>query len=298
MYLFVFNPVAGRGRSKKILEEVKQVFGERGASYEVWETTGPNTAPDLARRAAEQGYESIISVGGDGTVLEVASGLLGTGCKMGVIPAGTGNDFIKSLGMDNDHIAAANAILDGHTRKVDIGSTEEGNCFMNVAGTGFDTEVVRYTERFKATLQGVAAYLMGVLCALFNYKCQRMRLTMDGNVIEDSIFLVAIANGKAYGGGMMVAPKASLFDGMFDVTVIYHLPKLKVPVIIGRFMSGKHEGLKDIKSYRCSEIRLELLDNVMPINMDGELIGQTPMTFKVLEKALAVFVPETGENNE
>ncbi len=292
MYLFIFNPVAGRGRSVKIFEDVKKIFDDAGQVYEVWQTTRAGEAKQLAQQAIKKNYRNIVSVGGDGTLLEVVTGLFGYECNLGVIPAGTGNDFVRSLGIGADHIHAAKVILLGNIRNVDIGSTIENNYFVNVAGTGFDTEVVRYTEQFKASFNGQAAYVLGILRSVFAYKNKRMRITMDGNTIEKKVFLIAIANGYTYAGGMKVAPNATPFDGYFDVTLFEAIPNYKVPVLLPSFIKGKHERIKQISSYKCREVTVEFIDGSGPINMDGEIIGSTPMTFKIAEKAFKMFVPE------
>lgn len=294
MFLFIFNPVAGRGRSVKVFDEVLSYFDRAGAPYEVWKTTYAGEATELAKKAASMKYENIISVGGDGTLLEVVTGLMGYECNLGIIPSGTGNDFVRSIGVGPDPIGAAKAILEGNTRYVDIGSTIENKYFVNVAGAGFDTEVIHYTERFKKRFSGQAAYILGILRSLFAYKCKRMRITMDGVTVEKNVFLIAIANGYTYAGGMKVAPNASAFDGLFDVTLFEYIANIKIPFYLSTFINGNHKPIKQISSHRCKEITIDILDGKNPINMDGEIIGETPMTFKVVEKAFKMFVPTSA----
>lgn len=291
MYLFILNPVAGKGRSLKIFDEVKRIFDQAGAEYDVWRTEYAGHAKELAAKAADMEYKNIVSVGGDGTLLEVATGIFGKNCNLGVIPAGTGNDFVRSLGIGADYHEAARVILSGSLRNVDIGATMENNYFVNVAGTGFDTEVVHYTERFKAFFKDQAAYILGILCSLFAYRSMRMRLTMDGVTMEKNVFLLAVANGYTYAGGMKVAPKASPFDGYLDVTIFEAIPNFFIPFFLPNFIKGKHDRIKHISDYKCKEITVELPDGNRPVNMDGEIIGDTPMTFRIEEKALSMFAP-------
>ena len=290
MYLFILNPTAGRGRSVRKFEEVKAVFDEKKIEYKVWETTYAGEATLLAKKAADEGYKNIISVGGDGTILEVATGLVGADCNMGIIPAGTGNDFVRSLGLTTDVIVAAETILSGNAEKVDIAKTEEDKYFMNVAGCGFDTEVLYYTERFKKNFKGQVAYIMGVLSALFRYSYIKARIELDDRVVEQDIYLVAVANGKTYGGGMNVAPGADVQDGYFDITVIDRVSKLTVLKILPKFIKGKHAGVRQIRNYRSKKVRI-ISEKEVPINMDGEIIGTTPMAFEILPSALNVFMP-------
>lgn len=291
MFLFILNPTAGKGRSVQCFEQVKEIFEKNHAEYEVWETTYAGEATELARKAVAEGYENIISVGGDGTILEVVTGIVGSGCSVGLIPAGTGNDFIRSLGMSTDVAEAAEVILAGRTEKVDLAKTEEDKYFMNVAGCGFDTEVIYYTERFKKNFRGQLAYIMGVMKALFGFSHISAKIELDDQVIEKDIYLVAVANGKTYGGGMKVAPHADAQDGLFDVTVIDRVSKLTVLSILPKFIKGKHDDVKQISSYRSRRVRITCGENV-PINMDGEIIGRTPMGFEIMPKALNMFVPQ------
>ncbi len=291
MHIFILNPTAGKGRSVNVFEQVKKIFDESHAEYQVWTTSYAGEATLLARKAAEQGFENVISVGGDGTVLEVATGLVGTNCTMGVIPAGTGNDFVRSLGMTADAEAAARMILEGNTKMIDIAKTEEDNYFINVAGCGFDTEVLYCMDGFKKHFKGQIPYILGLLKALFGYKCIKAKIELDDQVIEQGIFIVAIANGKTYGGGMNVAPGAEIADGMFDITIVDAVSKLTVLSILPRFIKGKHAGIKQIKNYRSSKVRVTC-EKEVPINMDGEIIGTMPMSFEVIPQALRMFVPK------
>lgn len=294
MFLFIFNPIAGRGRSIKIFDNVKKIFDDAGVEYTVWSTTYSGEATFLAKKAIEEGFKNIIAVGGDGTLLEVVTGIVGCDCNVGVIPAGTGNDFVRSIGIDADPEKAARVILDGNVRNVDIGSTVNNDYFVNVAGAGFDTEVIRYTEKFKSSFKGQTAYVLGILSALLYYRGKNMRITMDGKTIERKMFLIAVANGMTYAGGMKVAPKATPFDGYFDVTLFENIANIKVPFLLPFFIKGKHEKIKYISTYRCKEISIDVSDASEPINMDGEIIGSTPMTFKVLDGALNMYVPVCG----
>lgn len=273
----------------KIFEQVKAIFAENHAEFEVWETSYAGHAVELARKAVREGYENVIAVGGDGTVLEVATGLNGSECCMGVIPAGTGNDFVRSLGIATDGEQAAHTILQNHIRKVDMARTEEENYFMNVAGCGFDTEVVRCTEKFKSAFKGQLAYLLGLLNALIGYRCVRAKIDIDGKIIEQKVFLVAVANGQTYGGGMNVAPQADVADGLLDITVVDAVSGFTVLRILPKFIKGKHDEIKQIHSYRGKQVRIEC-EKELPINMDGELIGHVPMSFEILPAALNMFV--------
>ncbi len=289
MYEFLFNPVACHGKSSRVLDRITKIFDDAGRKYEIRTSEYKGHLTELAREASETDNEGIVVIGGDGSVLEVASGILGKDVKFGIIPAGTGNDFVRSIGVGNDPEYAAKAILNGKLKKVDIGQNEKGDCFINVAGVGFDTEVIRFTEKFKF-FHGMVPYVFGLFCSLFVYHGTNVDITIDGQKSSHRLFLLAIGNGRTYGGGMNVCPSASPFDGFFDLTVFDKLSNLKVPFKLISFISGKHENIKEIHNLRCREIRVET-EKPLPINMDGEIIGSTPMSFRIVEGALTLFIP-------
>lgn len=295
MYTFILNPVARNGKAKAIMKEVSSFLDEKGVDYEVMTSEYAGHSVELAREAVSCGRENIIAVGGDGTVQEITSGIAGHPCNYGIIPAGTGNDFVRSLGIPLDPVEAMSVILSGVTRPVDVGMTSEGRCFMNVAGTGFDTDVIRFTERFKA-FHGKVAYILGILTALFVYRCREVTVKTEEREFTEKLFLIAIANGKTYAGGLKVAPAASPFDGCFDITVLRAMPNIKIPFVLGYFANGRHDRVPGLYSFRCRSITISC-PSPSPINMDGEVIGETPMTFSVSHHMLNMYAAKSEEND-
>lgn len=290
MYYFILNPCAGRGRSVKIMQRVIEIMEKKRTKFKVRETEYPGHATIIAKEAIQNGFKSIIAVGGDGTVLEVANGMIGEKATMGIIPAGTGNDFIKTVGIPNDPEVAVNILLKEKQKKVDIGLADDKRYFLNVSGTGFDVEVLKNTEKVKGFLTGLAAYYTAVLMAVFGYKFKKVILKTKDMVIEKTVLLVAVANGIAYGGGMKVAPEASVEDGLLDVTIIEKMPRWKIPLELPKFIKGEHKKIKYIEKFKCESVTIET-DKAEPINMDGEIIGTTPVTFSVKKNAINVFAP-------
>jgi len=209
---------------------------------------------------------------------------------MGIIPAGTGNDFIKTVGIPNDPEIAAEILFKEKQKKVDIGLADGKRYFLNVSGTGFDVEVLKNTEKVKGFLTGITAYYTAVLMAIFGYKFKKVTLITNDRTIEKSVLLVAVANGIAYGGGMRVAPEASIEDGLLDVTIIEKIPRWRIPLDLPKFIKGEHDKIKSIEKFKCESITIET-EKPEPINMDGDIIGTTPVTFSVKRNAINVFTP-------
>lgn len=290
MYLLIVNPTAGKGRSLKRLKEVKEYFAKKNVEYEIIETKYPGHATQLAKEALEKGQREFLSLGGDGTILEISRALIGTDGVLGIIPGGTGNDFIRALNIPNDIPSSIDVILNNNVKKVDVGQTDKGEYFINVAGTGFDVAVLEYTKKFNKVLTGKAAYVAGLLRALFGYKGDELTLTVNGETFSNKSLIIAVANGKAYGGGMMVAPGAKADDGLFHVTLVDMPNRLKILKLLPSFMKGKHAKIKEIRNFTCDKISIESKKE-LSINVDGEITGVTPVTISLLPKALNVFAP-------
>lgn len=290
MYLLIYNPFAAHYHSKYALSEVLEYFDAKNLEYELWTSQYPKHTIELANDAINKGYKNIISVGGDGTLLEIAGCMAGSDCTLGIIPAGTGNDFAMTLYGEISVKKSIEAIVNGKTKLIDIGKTSEDTFFMNVAGTGFDTDVIKHTERYKKFFRGQIPYLLGIFSALISYKSKTVTITTEDTSFKQKVLIIAVANGKTYGGGMKVAPNAEISDGLFEITLIDHVPKIIIPFILPRFVSGKHENIKQLRSFKCKQIKIEC-DEDLPINMDGEIIGTTPKSFEIQKHKISVFVP-------
>ncbi len=291
MYYIIFNPTAGAGRSVKVMRAVEQHLKEQKIAYEVVETEYPQHAVKLARAVVGKGYKGIVSVGGDGTLLEVASELYGTEETLGIIPAGTGNDFRRAVHVSKDPIEALDVILTGHSEKVDIGFMGDERPFLNVAGTGFDVEVLRNTEKVRRLFTGGLAYFIGILMSLFRHKSINIEIKVNGQVLKRKVLLIAIANGKSFGGGLKVAPHSSVNDGLFNVLIVNHVPNWRILVELPKLKKGQIEKISVAEQLTCSDIHISS-ETPMSFDLDGEIYGQTPTHLCIKPAALRVFCPE------
>ena len=291
MYYIIFNPTAAAGRSAKTLERVEQCLKEKNEEYTVDHTEYPGHAKEMAAAAVGKGYNGILSVGGDGTLLEVAEALRGTDEVLGVIPAGTGNDFRQSIDVPKETGQAVDIVLNGFHRSVDIGLIDEEKCFLNVAGTGFDVDVIKNTNRVRRFVTGSLAYYLGIVFSIIGYKNTTINVKMNGETLRRTVLLVAVANGKCYGGGLQIGPNASVTDGLFNVVIINRLPKWRILLELPKLQRGDLDEIPFLEQYVCSEITI---DCTKPhrLNMDGDIYGQTPTTLRVAGSALNVFCPQ------
>lgn len=286
--MFIVNPAAGKGAALRQKDKIAAVIEKIGGiEYQIKYTERPGHAADIAREGAAQGCDIIFAVGGDGTVNEVVNGLIGTEAVLGVIPGGSGNDFIRSLNIGEDVEDIIKGAIKGGKRQVDVGIIN-GRYFINISSIGFDAEVVLATQKAKKLfLSGSTAYIAGLISTIFRRKADIITMVIDGQEVTKEVLLVAVANGKYYGGGMMAAPDAVIDDGLFDICLITNLSKLRMLYLFPRFMKGKHKDLKEVHFYRSQKVHIES-QNPMPVNIDGEVLRDKSATFEIVRNALFV----------
>ncbi len=286
----VVNRTAGKGKCGRLWPQIAAYLEELGLRFQVEFTQGAGDAIQLARQAADSGASTVLAVGGDGTLNEVVNGLVGhTETTLGIIPAGSGNDFIRSLGLKPaDWQAACQIIAKGKTKAVDLGQVN-GRHFINVSGVGFDATVVNCANTWgKAHFSSTLAYVAAVLKTLREFKPSHVKIQLDGQEVETLSWLVVVASGQYFGGGMWIAPQADIQDGFFDVCVLGNVSKLEFLRAFPSIFSGKHLSHPAIKFYRARHVRVEA-DGPMLAQTDGEVIGQTPISFQVRPEGLRIF---------
>ena len=292
----ILNPTAGRGQALKRRDElesllhrsIKNLFDV--VSWRVIETTGPGSATAIAAEAAEQGVNLVVAAGGDGTLSEVLNGLVGTQTQLGVIPLGTGNDFARTVGIGTELSKAVLTLFYGNPLQVDVGRTQ-GRYFLNVAGCGFDAVCAERVNKGYRNLRGTAAYVAAVYQSLIKFQPTQMRLTLDGETRDVCAMLCAVANAQSYGGGMRIAPKARLNDGLLDVCLVTAGSKWQFVKAFPRVYKGTHITHPDVVMLRAKEIRIES-ETDLPILVDGEIVGTTPAEFTVSPHAVTIMTPE------
>lgn len=278
MIEIILNPTAGNGRSLEIGEAVAARLKSLGKEFMIHKPETSEDATKFAQEAARRGAETVIAIGGDGTIHKTASGLRGTQTALGIIPAGTGNDFIKSAGIPQNWEEALDFLLSHPARPVDVGMVNDG-FFMNECGTGFDVLALDYAAEVKKHFRGLIPYMYGVVRSIISYRAGDMHLEIGDDVVLDGKYLVcAIANGRYIGGGMPIAPKADLCDGMLDILVVDAVPNWQIPFYLPSLMKGTlHTKTKVAHSYRAS--RCVVKCNNMRLNLDGEVVPMQEARF-------------------
>lgn len=286
MLTLIANPTAGSGYALKTEQKLKAALEGR-AAYEILHTAGPGDATRLAREAAAKaGCTGVVAVGGDGTCCEVACGLVGTGVPMGIIPSGTGNDFIKSVGLPKEPLAALDIILKGKPQPVDAGRLND-RMFLNVCGTGFDVQTLEFTQAAKKYARGILPYMIGLIRAIFSFRPVHVSFTADGVTQERDVLLCSIANGRYIGGGIPVCPGAQPDDGLLDMVIVETRPRWKIPFYLPGLMLGRIDSFRVTTHRRCST--MSILSKGMRLNVDGEILTMDEANFEVLQGKLLLF---------
>jgi YegS/Rv2252/BmrU family lipid kinase len=287
-YKLIANPAAGMHRSRHIAAQVVELLGQRKVDFDLEFTAAPKHAAEIALRSCKD-FDAIVAIGGDGTIHEIAGAMLDCHIPLGIIPAGSGNDLIKSLGIPNDVRAAVDILTAGQARTIDAG-TINGLCFVNVVGIGFDAAVNHNSHGFRWPASGLLRYVMALITTLGTYSPLPLTITMGGTTSTQYLFLLTIGNGTTCGGGFRLTPHARLDDGLLDVTfvkpisvprLLWHLPKV--------FQGTLERAERYASMKRVTHLRVESAAPV-PVHVDGEVYrGDTSrMDIEVIPKALTV----------
>jgi diacylglycerol kinase (ATP) len=287
----ILNPSAG---SVQHVDEIVARLG-RLPNAEIRVTGRRGSAARFARTAIRQGRETIIAAGGDGTLNEVINGIGENVAKarVGLIPLGTGNDFARTIGVPTDLEAAIDLIAAKKTRAVDLVrvTSDEVRYFVNVSAGGFSGLVdEKLTSEMKKTW-GPLAYLRGAAAALCDLRAYRTTLAFDNS---DSLMLdlynVVVANGRYVAGGRMIAPEASLDDGLLDIVLIPQRPAAELAVLAAQMAMGTHLTSDAVVFRRAAKLTVNSKPG-MWFNVDGELVGNEPARFEILPRALRFIAP-------
>lgn len=286
MIYAICNPTAGNGRGRKIGQEIEKRLLEQHYACHLEMTKAPGHATELAYAAAQSGAETVLAIGGDGTAVEVARGLIGTPAALGVIPAGTGNDFIKTLGLPKDPLAALDFVLAHPARDTDVGDVN-GRLFLNEIGTGFDVTVLDFAQKAKRFCRGLLPYLYGVIRTLFHFRGIQLSYAMDGGeMVTKDVFVIAVANGGVIGGGIPIAPEAQADDGLLDVVVVNKIRSRNLPARLIGLMRGKILSFPETQFIRAKKVFFSA--DKMRVNIDGEVTDEASVEAWLLPKALRI----------
>ncbi|HJZ81156.1 MAG TPA: diacylglycerol kinase family protein [Pyrinomonadaceae bacterium] len=312
--LVIVNPASAEGATRenwpKIASDLRTHFG--AFTVEFTEATGH--ARQLANEGARRGAKLVIACGGDGTISEVANGLIESSqeTELGILPGGTGSDFRRTLGMPTNIAAAARALRDGRTRKIDAGRVtfvnddgeRETRFFVNVASFGMSTDVLHRTSSGEAT-KWIPAFTPRKLTSKLSYAAATVQTTFTASPTEVKFQLdeqperrlrvaeFCVANARYYGGGMKIAPDAKVEDGLFDIVTIGDASSFRILANAPRLYLGAHLSMNEVTHSLAKQVvaRPVRKDELVRVELDGEVVGRLPATFEVVPRALAVRFP-------
>jgi diacylglycerol kinase (ATP) len=290
----VVNPAAGKGRAVELLPQVSGTLRDDGANLEILLSRNFAEAQSMTRRAIQDDADVLAVMGGDGMmhlgVNTVAAAQRSGGCRttLGLIPAGTGNDLCRGIGLDaHDALAAAAVIAAGHSRSLDL--AQVGDTYVGgVLATGFDALVNRRANQMPWP-RGSTRYALATMAELRVFSPLQYRLTLDGEVREQQAMLVAVGNTSSYGGGMLICPKANPYDGLLDVTIIHPVGRLKLLRLFPEMYSGKFVRDPCVEQLRVREVTVEG-PGLVGFG-DGEMIAAAPLKVCCVPRALPVLTP-------
>lgn len=288
---FIINPISGRRKNiRKEIETIKEIFSSTGAQADIHITNQPGEATKIARQSITKGFDFIASVGGDGTMNEVASALQSTDMPLGLIPRGSGNGLARALDIPLDLRRACQILLENNSRRIDVGVIN-GRKFFNMAGIGFDAQIGWHFNKNYRKSRGFLAYVLSGFKVFFKFERQEVVVKFNGEAIKITPLLITITNSSQYGSGAIISPQADLSDGLLDVclvrnmgffTGLYHMPKL---------FTGEIEKVPQLTIYKASKIDI-VRPGPGPFHIDGEpYMGEAHLKIRLIPKALKVCVP-------
>ncbi len=286
--LIIINPVSGT-RNKAFVEKlIDRHLSEDIFDYGIEFTQGPSHATDLAQAAADDGFDVVVAIGGDGTVNETAAGLINSNTALGIIPIGSGNGLGRHLHIPTNPARALLSLNESAPMKIDV-CTANDVPFFNVAGVGYDAKIAH--EFAKMDSRGFSTYLYNVISQWFNYKPKKYKITTSEGEIKRKALLISIANGSQFGNNAWIAPNARLDDGLMDVCILNKFHTMAAPMVAYQLFSKNIEHSKYMDVFKTAEFKLKQKSKM--IHLDGEpfKLGKK-IHFKVMPKALNILAPK------
>ena len=299
-WFVIINPTSGNGSSKKKWPKIKTLLKDSNFEFEFCFTKFPKHSIKLTQDAISQDFNNIIVIGGDGTIHNVVNAIQTQNrcdpksVKLGIIPVGTGNDWIKTYGISKNPKKAIQVISNGNYKHQDVGkieflsSNQKPVFFNNLAGIGFDGFVVSKVEKYKNL--GAIAYLVAAGIGLFSYKNFNAEITVNSNCIKTEALMVVIGLCKYSGGGMQLTNKPNPSDGYFDISIAKDFSKFDIVKNLLNLFNGRISNSKKIETIKSDSIIIKTEDNYSPfIEADGELIGEGDFEVTLLKNAITFY---------
>jgi YegS/Rv2252/BmrU family lipid kinase len=286
------NPASAHGRTLKLLPRLEQELDARRVPFRVERTRGLEDGVERALRAAEADEVPVV-ISGDGLIGAIGGALAGSETPLGIVPGGRGNDLARVLGIPAEPADAVAVLAAAQTRRIDVGEVN-GRRFLGIVSVGFDSEANRLANETR-WLRGNLVYAYAGVRTLLGWKPARFTLRVGEERERFTGYSVSVANSKAFGGGMFIAPDADLVDGEFDVVTVGEVGKLRFLGNLPKVFKGTHVEEDEVRVFRASRLELSA-SRPFPVYADGEHLTDLPATLRVLPEALSVIVPpQAGE---
>lgn len=288
MYDLIVNPHASRGKAKKKAERIIKLLEERGAEFNVHYTSQPKEAIKIAEELSEKGATDVIAIGGDGTVNEVLNGIDPEKVNLGIIPTGTGNDFIAAAKIPTDEVEALNLILNGKAKPTDY-MLCGGVRGINIIGTGIDVDILKRCGRFKV-IKGKLQYLISLIISLIKFEFYKFKVVREEGCEEREALIACVGNGSQFGGGIRMCPEAIIDDGLLDFVIAGKLKKRRIPAAFIKLMQGKILEQDFTSMERVERVKIEF-DKPVTVQVDGELYDGLDFDLSIVKSGIKVYRP-------
>jgi len=297
--VFLVNPAADNGATGRRWPEIANRAAAAGLDGDALMSERPGQLTELARRAAEDGATLLVAVGGDGTVYEVVNGIARRpGVDLAIVPRGTGRDFVRTYGIPHRLDDALRTAREGRTREIDLGRARfrswQGETvetyFANIASAGMSGAIAKRANETSKALGGKASYFWATFAVFARWQTSEITVAVDGESRRSRMHDVVVANGRYFGGGMMICPQAEPDDGAFDVLLIGNLTKRDLLLTLPKTYRGKHLPHPKAELLRGSTVEIDAHEP-LPVELDGEQPGTTPARFDLVPRALRLRVP-------
>lgn len=292
--LVIVNPSAGGGRAAQSRAQVADYLESQGCAALFSESVNSGDLRCKAAGAAAEGFGFVLALGGDGAVHHMIEGLLDTSVVAGILPAGNGNDIARQLGIPRDPMRAADAFLRSRIRSIDIiratFADRRAAHIVAAGGMGLDAEAAHRANTVFRNWPGVSRYLAGALTAFFDEEPFELRAELDGRTWSGAAILAVVANGPYYGSGLRIAPEANVDDSEMEVLFVRPVPWSRLLEAIPILVTSGDLRFPEIERFRARNLRLAA-DRPVKVHGDGESLGESPVEFEILPKAIRIACP-------
>lgn len=283
----IANPSSGKGKAAAAAKYLERLMQRRGITPAMHYTSSVSRTKKLANHISFR-YPKVIAVGGDGTINEIINGIIGTDCKLGIVPTGTANVLALELGLPRDIEKASAIAVNGNAKRIDLGKVNS-RYFSLMCGIGLDAEVISQVKPLVKEIFRKAAFPMVAVKTLINYQPEHLSVKIDDSLMSEGYFVV-VANSHYYGGTMSIARKADLADGILDVCIFKTKSNIDFLRHIAALVIGKNISAKGVEFYKAKDVKVVSDNKPVLIQADGDVVDKTPADISIQPKKIQVMV--------